>query len=119
MPIYHGHPNVDLRGATPLAYLLTFARHHELRVTSGEHIDADGTEHYPHSGHVPGSLHYVGRAIDVSVDGLLETSVEHLITQATILGINVLDERRDPHDGEPWTGPHFHLSLSPPGTRLV
>ena len=106
-------------GTLPLEYLLTFARHHELHVTSGEYIDGDGRAHVPHEGHVPGSLHYAGRAIDVSLDGLLDASINHVFGQALALGINVVDERVNPNDGTPWTGSHAHLSISPPGTGLV
>ena len=113
--IYWGEPG-KANQERPLEYLLTFARHHELHVTSGEHILPDGTEVYPHGGHNGNSLHYRGRAIDVSVHGLTDAIVRHLCQQAVALGINVYDERTPPAHGV-WTGPHLHLSISPPGTR--
>jgi hypothetical protein len=113
--VYWGEPG-KADQSRPLEYLLTFARHHELIVTSGEHVLPDGTEVYPHEGHNTHSLHYRGRAIDVSVRGLLDATVEHICRQAALLGINAFDERQRPKHGV-WTGPHLHLSISPPGTR--
>lgn len=109
--IYWGRPGTADQSA-PLHYLLRFAAQHSLRVTSGEHLTADGTAHYPHDGHNTHSLHYVGRAIDVSVHGLSDAEVEHVITLSMQAGLCVYDEREPPAHGV-WTGSHLHLSIPP------
>jgi hypothetical protein len=60
------------------------------------------------SGHNPGSLHYVGRAIDVSVRGLTPVQIYKVINLAHLSGFRVLDERKRPWH-RVWTGPHLHI----------
>ncbi len=115
--IWHGTPG-KADQSDPLGLLLRFARVHSLRVTSGEFLDGAGHAHYLHAGHNPGSLHYVGRAIDVSTHGLSDPEIEHLAGLAQVLGINTYAETERPAAGV-WTGPHLHLSVSPPGTHEV
>lgn len=102
----------------PLHQLLRFAAAHKLHVTSGEYLGPDGQAHHPQEGHNPHSLHYVGRAIDVGLHGLDDAEVQALATAAMREGINFYDERQPPPCGV-WTGPHAHLSISPPCTRLL
>lgn len=109
--IYRGKPGTADQTA-PLHYLLRFAAQHALRVTSGEYLAADGTAHHPEAGHNPHSLHYCGRALDVSTHGLTDAAVEHLIALAVQAGLCVYDERERPETGV-WTGPHLHLSIPP------
>lgn len=116
-PIYWGRPNRADQDA-PLHQLLRFAADHRLHVTSGEYLRPDGTAYHPQAGHNPHSLHYVGRAIDVSTHGLDDLEVAVICSAAVAAGINVYDERRPPACGV-WTGPHLHLSISPSGTKLL
>ncbi len=89
---------------TPLQKLLALAAKHGFAVTSTT------------SGHhAPGSLHYLGRAIDVSVRGKSDREVELLLEDAKAQGFCWLDERHEPSDGSPWSGPHVHLSDPPKG----
>jgi hypothetical protein len=86
---------------TPLETLIGFARHHRLRIT-----DTCGC-----GGHNPGSLHYQGRAIDVSVQGVTDAEVQAIITSAGGWGIHVIDERHRLPGEQVWTGPHLHLEV--------
>lgn len=115
--LYRATPTPEAQEG-PLRYLLTFCRHHGLRVTSGEELLPDGREYYPREGHNVRSLHYAGRAVDVSVHGLDPAVIPHIIAQANRLGINVYEETTAPPCGV-WTGPHLHLSISPPGTEII
>jgi len=89
---------------TPLQKLEALAAKHHFRVTSttGGH-------------HAPGSLHYLGRAIDVSVRGKSDREIEVLLEDAKAQGFRWLDERHPPWDGRPWSGSHIHLSDPPEG----
>lgn len=89
---------------TPLETLEAFAAKHRLKIvcTTGGH-------------HVPGSLHALGRAMDVSVHGLTDAEIDAVIAAARANQLRVLDERENPHNGSPWTGPHLHISDPPPG----
>jgi len=79
--------------------LLAFAKAHDLRVTS----TTGGA-------HVPGSLHYQGRAVDIGAKGMTDAIVENIKEFARQVGIHVLDERqRQPW--KEWSGPHLHLSV--------
>ncbi len=115
--IYRGDPSKANQGA-PLHQLLEFARVHGLHITSGEHIGPDGRAYFAHGGHNTGSLHYVGRAIDVGAHLLDDLAVHSLAFEANAKGINLFDERQPPGNGI-WTGPHLHLSISPPGSMEV
>lgn len=79
--------------------LLSFAKAHDLRVTS-----TTGGRH------VPGSLHYLGRAVDVGGRGLTDKMVDDIRQFAAAVGIHVLDERKKMPWKE-WSGPHLHLSV--------
>jgi hypothetical protein len=89
---------------TPLETLLAFAEKHGLHVTS-----TFGGQH------VPGSLHYLHRAIDVSTHNLSDAQVEAVLAAAHANQFRTLDERRNPNNGTPWSGPHLHISDPPPG----
>lgn len=82
---------------TPLQRLLDFARKWGLKVTS-----TTGGRH------VPGSMHYQGRAIDVRTRGVSSEVIEDAIAAARNAGFRVLDERTDPGHGK-WSGPHLHI----------
>lgn len=85
---------------TPMERLLAFAHAHNLHVTA-----TTG------GGHNPGSLHFLGRAIDVSTRDLAEQAIESLKEFAAAAGIHVLDERKRLPGEAVWTGPHLHLSF--------
>lgn len=85
---------------SPLDRLLSFARARGLRVTS-----TTGGRH------VPGSMHYRGRAIDVSVRGLSEGAIEGVMAAARAAGFRVLDERTRHKWSPAWSGPHLHIEL--------
>ena len=61
--------------------------------------------------HNPGSLHYQGRAIDVSARGLTDEAVRAIDRSAAAEGIRLRDERRRPPGQAVWGGPHLHLEL--------
>jgi len=66
----------------------------------------DGT----HGGHNEGSLHYVGRALDVGVRGKSPAEVKAFIQAAQQRGYTVRDERPKPkRPGQVWSGPHIHI----------
>jgi len=85
-----------------ISELLQFARLHNLRVTAGAG---------ERSGHNRGSLHYLGRAIDVGARNMTDAMVENIRRLAAAVGINVIDERSRPQGQKVWTGPHLHLSF--------
>lgn len=87
-------------GASPLDKLLAFAAGNGLSVTS----TTGGS-------HNPGSLHYQGRAIDVSVRGLVDSQIEQLKALAGLQGIHVLDERSQLPGEKVWSGPHLHFDI--------
>jgi len=87
-------------GDTPLAKLESFAKNEGLRVTS----TTGGI-------HVPGSLHYRGRAIDVGTRGLSPSAINQIIQDAKQNGIQVRDERERPAGEAQWSGPHLHLQI--------
>lgn len=63
--------------------------------------------------HNPGSLHYLGRAIDVSVRGKTNQEVQEFIKNAQAQGYVVRDERSRPPGQAVWGGPHLHLEWGP------
>lgn len=87
--------------AQAFAALTKFAEEHGLKRTSHD---------YPgeHAGHVPGSRHYIGEAIDVAASVSLET----IKRWAAAAGFQVLDER---YTGEGRygysSGPHYHIQV--------
>ena len=85
---------------TPLERLLAFASAHDLRVTA-----TTGGEHNP------GSLHFLGRAIDVSSRGMTDAAVARIREFAQAAGLHVLDERTRLPGERVWGGPHLHISL--------
>lgn len=85
--------------------LLAFAERHGLRRT-----DKD-KENLQKKGHVKGSLHYSGRAIDVSSRGMTDAVVSELREFAARAGIKLRDERRKPAGQGAWTAPHIHLEV--------
>ncbi len=84
----------------PLSKLEDFARQYGLRVTS----ETGGQ-------HNPGSLHYQGRAIDVSSQGFTQDVVEKLKAVAASWGIVLRDERTRPAGQKVWGGSHLHLEI--------
>ena len=101
-----GYPAVSSKNPseTPLEKLLAFAKAHDLHVTS-----TTG------GGHNPGSLHYAGRAIDVSVRGMTDEAIARIKEFAAAAGLYVLDERRRLPGEAVWGGPHLHISDPIPG----
>jgi hypothetical protein len=84
----------------PLAELEDFARQYGLKITSemGGH-------------HNPGSLHYQGRAIDVSSRGFTQDMVDKLKALAASWGITLRDERARSAGQAVWGGGHIHLEV--------
>lgn len=62
--------------------------------------------------HNKGSLHYQGRAIDVSVTGKSDAEIKAFIAAAKAAGIRVVDERRRPKGQKVWGGAHLHLEAA-------
>lgn len=83
--------------------LLAFAKAHDLRVNPESLHPRPGA-------HVPGSLHYQGRAIDVGARGMTDKIVNDLKEFAAAVGIHVKDERKK-QPWSQWSGPHLHLSV--------
>jgi hypothetical protein len=92
-------PKISLAG-TPLQKLVSFAALENLRVTS-----TTGGKH------VKGSLHYQGRAVDISTRGLSDARVQEIINDAKGAGLGVIDERIQPAGEREWTNPHLHLQI--------
>ncbi len=89
---------------TPLDQLLAFAQQWGLRVTA-----TTGGQHNP------GSLHPLGRAIDVSAQGLDDAAVASIRAAGALVGIQLIDERAGPASpGDVWSGPHLHLQIPVP-----
>ncbi len=63
------------------------------------------------TGHNRGSLHYVGRAIDIRTNDMSDEEIDAFIDAATRAGIHVRDERERPAGQAVWDGPHLHLSV--------
>lgn len=83
--------------------LLAFAKANNLKVNPESLNPRPGA-------HVKGSLHYQGRAVDVSARGLTDTIVANIKEFAAQVGIHVLDERSK-QPWKEWSGPHLHLSV--------
>jgi hypothetical protein len=90
----------DVQFSSPLAKLEAFAEKYGLKITS----ETGGQ-------HNPGSLHAVGRAIDVSARGFTDDMVEKLKAVAAAWGIKLRDERTRPPGQAVWSGPHEHLEI--------
>lgn len=86
---------------THLEALIGFARKHGLHITStcgcGQHN--------------AGSLHYVGRAIDVRTSDKTDQQIHDILIDAPAHGIHVIDERVHPAGEKVWSGPHLHLEI--------
>ncbi len=99
---------------TPLQRLTAFAKDMGLTITSG--LRSGST-----TPHAPGfSLHNIGHAIDVG-GGPLSTpeGVQTVTNAAQAQGFNVLPELYQGYGPYGYsTGPHLHISISPPGTTL-
>jgi hypothetical protein len=61
--------------------------------------------------HNAGSLHGLGRAADVSVQGKTEQEIRNLMEAARSAGYGVRDERTRPAGQAVWSGPHLHLEV--------
>jgi hypothetical protein len=61
--------------------------------------------------HNPGSVHSLGRAVDVRTRDRTDAQVDAFIDAARSSGIRVRDERTRPAGQRVWSGPHVHLSL--------
>jgi hypothetical protein len=66
--------------------------------------------------HNEGSLHYLGRAVDVRTNAggkqiKTEAEIQKLKSDAAALGFHVLDERTHPAGQKVWGGPHLHISI--------
>jgi hypothetical protein len=61
--------------------------------------------------HNPGSVHGLGRAIDVRTWDKKKSVVDQFIDWARANGIRVRDERTRPKGQKEWSGPHIHLSV--------
>lgn len=85
---------------SPLQQLEAFARANSLKITS----ETGGQ-------HNSGSLHYQGRAIDVSSRGFTQQMVDALRQAAAAVGIKLRDERTRPAGQAVWGGPHLHLEI--------
>jgi len=83
-----------------LHQLLVFAEAHKLHITS----TLGGM-------HNVGSLHYIGRAIDVRSLGLSDSEVEELKRVVTEKGWRLRDERTHPVHQRVWNGPHLHIEV--------
>lgn len=62
-------------------------------------------------GHNAHSLHYIGKAIDISVRGKTEFDIAMLYTVVEGLGYKIRDERKRPKGQRIWGGPHMHISV--------
>lgn len=67
--------------------------------------------------HNKGSLHYLGRAIDVRTRGRSDADIAKLMEAAKAAGYRVVDERTRPKGQAVWGGPHLHIEL-PKGVNL-
>lgn len=86
---------------SPLDRLLAFAQQMGLTVTS-----TTGGEH------VPGSLHYRGRAIDVGARGLTQKAIDAIRAAAEQLGFRVLQETYTGRGRYGYSsGPHLHIEV--------
>jgi TP901 family phage tail tape measure protein len=61
--------------------------------------------------HNAGSLHALGRAIDVRTSDKNATQIADFMEDALSRGIRVLDERRRLPGEKVWSGPHLHLEV--------
>jgi hypothetical protein len=93
-----GRPEMKQAPAECLIRLKRFARGRAFRVTSGS-----GGKHNE------GSLHYLWRAVDVSVRGKSEGEIQSFIRQARTAGYRVIEERRRPPEQKVWGGAHLHV----------
>ncbi len=90
---------MDLTSTKYLVKLASFAGAHDFKITAGGGL----------SGHNTGSLHYLGRAIDVSVRDKTEAEIHAFKLRAGECGFRVLDERVRMPGERVWTGPHLHV----------
>ncbi|WP_241757820.1 peptidoglycan-binding domain-containing protein [Myxococcus landrumensis] len=86
-------------GERPYQAMSRLAAQHGLHVTS----DIGGR-------HNPGSLHPLGRAIDVRTRGVPSARIDAFIADARAHGYRVRDERTRPRGQAEWSGPHLHIS---------
>jgi hypothetical protein len=61
--------------------------------------------------HNAGSLHYLGRAVDVRTKDMSAEEIRDFIDEAQNAGIHVRDERDRPEGQQEWEGGHLHLSV--------
>lgn len=104
--------DAPVTGGSPLAQLKAWADSLGLRVTS----DLRTPQQQAALGGKPGSLHVLGRAIDVGVRGLSWSRVEEIIKDAKAKGWNAFFEPAGDTRYGHSTGPHVHVSISPPGS---
>ncbi|WP_342377995.1 peptidoglycan-binding protein [Myxococcus stipitatus] len=86
-------------GERPYQAMSRLAAQHGLHVTS-----TTGGRHNP------GSLHPLGRAIDVRTRGVSAARIDAFIADARAAGYRVRDERTRPRGQAEWSGPHLHIS---------
>lgn len=63
--------------------------------------------------HNTNSLHGKGLAVDVRTKNKTPAEVAKLISEASLRGLRVLDERTRPNGQAVWDGPHIHLEINP------
>lgn len=90
---------MDLNSTPYLRKLAAFARAHGFRITAGGAT----------TGHNEHSLHYLGRAIDVSVKGQRHAAIAAFVARAVECGFHVRDETTRPPGQAVWSGPHLHV----------
>lgn len=67
--------------------------------------------------HMKGSMHYVGKAVDVSVRGKTVDEIARIIAEALEKGFRVVDERVK--RTKEWSGPHLHLESNSSRESLI
>ncbi len=89
---------VRAAGGQPYIAMSRLARAYGLRVTAGKE-----------GGHNKGSLHALGRAIDVGTRGVSLARLNAFVAACRRAGYRVIDERVRPRGQRVWTGPHLHV----------